>query len=98
MATSTLGLNESPPAKPRVPPIQADSVTFGSIPERLKALEALLTVLVVKGSVFTTSAELDEVQKVFRESDELNTPVGREMDRLLDRLRSAVEDRESRGG
>ena len=93
MATSTLG--PSAPPKHQIPSIQAP-VAFGSVPERINALEALLTLLIVKGSVFTTSAELGVVQKAIRESDELNTPLGREMDRLLDRLKSAVANHESR--
>ena len=92
--SDTFGLRT--PSEPPLPSISTP-MTFGSVPERINALEALLTVLIVKGSVFTTSAELAAVQKAVRESDDLsNTPLGREMDRLLDRLKSAVEDHESR--
>jgi hypothetical protein len=71
-------------------------MTFGSVPERINALEAVLTLLIVKGSVFATAAELASVQEAIRESDELKTPLGREMDKLLDRLKSAVEQHERR--
>ena len=81
---------------PSEPPIPTAPMTFGSVPERINALEAVLTLLIVKGSVFATAAELASVQEAIRESDELKTPLGREMDKLLDRLKSAVEQHERR--
>ena len=85
------------PSEPPIPSIPSipTPVTFGSVPERINALEALLTLLIVKGSVFTTSAEIVAVQESVRESGGLNTPLGREMDNLLDRLKSAVEHYEN---
>lgn len=92
--SNTLGLRTPP--DPPIPPTPAP-VTFGSVPERINALEAVLTLLIVKGSVFATSAELDSVQQAVRQSDTLlNTPLGDEMVKLLDRLKRAVEQHEQR--
>ena len=78
-------------------PVPPPPVTVGSVGERINALEALITLLIVKGSVYATTAELDSVQEAVRRSDKLlSTPLGREMDKLLDRLKSAVEHRERR--
>ena len=98
MNISTLGLNasdtEPPPYASSIP--AAAPMTFGSVPERINALEAVLTLLIVKGSVFATSEELASVQEAIRESDELSNPLGQAMDQLLDRLKIAVERHENR--
>ena len=88
-----LGLKTSSEPEPPIP--SPAPMTFGSVPERINALEAVLTLLVVKGSVFATSEELASAQDAIRESGELNTPLGQAIDRLLDRLKIAVERRES---
>ena len=93
--SENLGHTPQPASKPLLPPSSTAPMTFGSVPERINALEALLTLLIVKGSVFTTAAELASVQEGIRESGGLNTPLGREMDKLLDRLKSAVGNYEN---
>ena len=92
--SNTLGLRT--PSEPQLPSIPTP-MSFGSVPERINALEAVLTLLIVKGSVFATSDELASVQEAVRQSETLlNTPLGHEMDKLLDRLKSAVERHEQR--